>query len=94
MAIPGFTAEASVTNTMSKYRAGPNTALFTRGVTATFVQLFPFPWEKQVHCCVEVEGKIQCTYYYVPIWYACENISPGGPSCMVCRPPVYELNAY
>jgi hypothetical protein len=93
MTIPGFTAEASVTKIMSKYRVGPNAALSTQGVTPTFVQPFPFPWLKQTHCCVEYEGKPQCTYSYVPIWFTCVDISPEGPSCEYCY-PVFELNAF
>jgi hypothetical protein len=93
MTTPGFTAEASLTKTMCKYRdsillgrEGPNAVLPMRGIPAA---LFGghFPWEKQIHCCYEYEGVIRCDYPWVPIWYVCEDISPLGPSCLQCHPP-------
>ena len=100
MNVPGFTAEASLTKTVSKYRnnillgrVGSNAVLPMRGVSAAPVMenfLGYFPWEKRVPCCYEFEGKPYCSYFYVPLWYVCEDINRGGPSCPYCHPPVFE----
>lgn len=97
MTIPGFTAEASLTKTMCKYgdsillgRVGPNAVLPMQGVPAApFAENFAghFPY-KRVWCCTpDCDGKIYCSYSYVPIWYVCEDISHDGPSCLSCHPP-------
>jgi hypothetical protein len=101
MNVPGFAAEVSLTQTRSRYRhnllgrVSPNAVQPARAASAASVAenfWWVFPWEKRVPCCYEFEDRIQCEYYYVPLWWACENINPEGPTCMICHPPEVASN--
>lgn len=98
MALPGFTAEASVIPAMYRYQVetvfgslGAVEILPMQELTTTPLRtpelLSPFPWRKQVHCCFRDRyGRPHCTYSYVPVWYDCDTVYNPLP-CQICHPP-------
>jgi hypothetical protein len=106
MILPGFTAEASLGPATGRYR-GSAASRRSRAVEIlpmqesmdAIVSGYPCtqpwqPWLKSVPCCGYLPtGRLYCACTTYPVWYQCRDITPWGPSCLVCYPPTAALGA-
>jgi len=103
MRMPEFTAEASLRPAIDRYQGnavfGDSCGVevlpmqVSIGAIVTGDPCFPQPWQpwlKKVPCCRYLPtGRLYCSCATYPVWFQCQNLTPWGPTCIHCAPPLF-----